>query len=143
MSTQDHEYCIQDYTFTYHNADGQTFRFDNNLEDATYGAKGESKTIDGSGTYPRAHVRTKKKPTAELTIPVDLAARFERFVGDDGVGRLVITRQKPHDVAITDVMIGWKPTFDTVALKSGDAATTKVTGNGLGFKKDVKNALAA
>jgi hypothetical protein len=139
----DHEHTIQDYDITAHNAAGQIFRFGNQLESCTYGEKGESKTVDGSGSRPRAHLRTKYKPSAELETTIDVATRFENFCGPDGVVRLVLTRQKPNDVPITNVVVAWKPTFDTAALKSGDAVLTKVTGNALNMRKDVKNVLTA
>lgn len=141
----DHEYTLSDYTIT---ARGKKGIFAlavagqvGGVEDFNYDGKPSSKTQAGSGPNPRAHGRTVNKPMCELTLAVDIARSFERFVGTDGIVDMIFTRQAPGGSAVTDIMTKWKPLFPGTAGKSGDFSPAKVTGDALGISKDVKNVI--
>lgn len=142
----DHEYTLQDLTVTAVNKLGARFAFREGdiglLEEVMYDPKPESKTMQGSGANPRAHTTTVNKPTCELTMPVDTATRFKRFVGSNGVVNMIFTRKVPGGKSVTDTAAAWKPLFAGPSFKSGDAATRKVTGNALRIDEDVRGVLA-
>ena len=145
------EYSIEDYTFTAQKATGAQFPFRKTvggnivglLEDAMYDNKPESKTAQGSGPNPRAHTRVLNKPTCELTMTVDTATSFQKWLGVDGQCKLLASRRTPTGPAIADHIQGWKPLFGGVTLKSGDVATVKVTGNALRIDLDVRGIISS
>ncbi len=139
------EYALSDFTITAVGVNG-VFQLAiagqvGGVEDFNYDGKPESKTVGGSGPTPRAHTRTIFKPMCELTLALDIAGSFEKFVGSDGVVDMLFIRQTPSGKPVTDVVKTWKPLFGGTAGKSGDATNVKITGNGLKVNKDVSGVI--
>ncbi len=143
------EYTLQDYRVVAVKPEGGRFPFADRLEEITYGDKGESKTVQGSNSSPRAHTRVLLKPTAELSMDVDTATRFQKFASKEFRGtrvaipvRLILARQTPDGPTVIDVVQSWLPVFDNTTAKSGDASPVKVTGNALKVVRDTEEKLS-
>lgn len=141
------EYSILDLTVVAQLPSGAVFPFKRGdlglLEDAMYDNKPESKTMQGSGKNPRAHLRILNKPTAELSMSINTATALEKFVGPDGQCKLLCSRRTPTGTIVADHVHGWKPLFGGPTYKGGDATVVKVTGNALRIDKDVRGAISS
>lgn len=138
-----YEYTLKNYAFTALGPNAARFVFSNRVSEAAPDP-GESSTVgQGSGPNPVYHTETVREPKFSLTVPVDEATRFFKWLKKNCIGEvcdLESRRGKPGVAPVSDLKKNWKPLKGAQTIGT-DANMVPISGNVLGEQDDITNVL--
>jgi hypothetical protein len=130
------EYTLKDTSARALKKSGASFSFSRRVNGHTFNPNGESTTGKGSGANPQYHTGIVYDPEFSLTLPIDEADEFEKWVAGEPVD-IERKRSKPRVATRTDLLVQWLPIRGEDAFTEGDATMVEFTGKCFEIRRNI------
>jgi hypothetical protein len=143
MATNDpssFEYTLADTSVRAVTESNASFPFSRRVNGHTLNPNGESTTGKGSGANPQYHTAILYEPEFSITIPIDEADKFDKWIkanGSGGVINIERKRSKPRVATKTDLLVQWLPIRGEEAFTEGDAVMVEYAGKFFEIRRDI------